>query len=118
MTSLTEPTPVPVAPLTLAAALDQLAEALASGEAERVLAVETLLMEAVADWRQRASTGGAAGVSVRDIDDARHALARCRRLGTTVPALLSVMFPGQSEYGPSGALRAPTPHPPSLKQRL
>lgn len=112
MTSSTERT------LALTGALEGLSEALASGSAERVLVCEDALLAALADARQIVAGHGAVVVRRDEIDVARHAMARCRRLGGSVPALLSVMFPGQTGYGPSGAARQPSLPVSTVRQRL
>lgn len=85
--------------------LRDLAAALETGRAKDVLAVETRLAEVVADGRAAILAARPDTVRLDDVRDlittVRDHMARCRRLGATVPALLSVMYPGQVGYGPS-----------------
>jgi hypothetical protein len=89
----------------LSGVIDDLARALESGRAEDVLAIEPRLVDAIRDVRlyanghQSTAGTGSLGELAQRIRDGIH---RCRRMGGTVPALLSVMFPGQVGYGPAG----------------
>lgn len=102
----------------LSTVLDDLADALSSADADRVLALEARLAEAVSQVRQAACVPNAVSASdlANRVSDARDALARCRRLGGSVPAVLSVMFPGQMTYGRAGVRLAAVPVRPALTQ--
>src|SRR5262245_25613839 len=88
----------------LLAALEELTVALESGRDDAVRLVEPKLAEAVE--AVRALAGAHPQLSsepVAEIASAiRARIATCRRLGGSVPSLLSVMFPGQSMYGRDG----------------
>lgn len=88
----------------LLAALEELTVALETGRAEDVRAVEPRVADAVEALRALAGAHPLlAGEPVADIASAiRARIATCRRLGGSVPSLLSVMFPGQSLYGRDG----------------
>ncbi len=81
-------------------ALARLAETLTKGDAAQVLDVEAALARAL-DSLRLSIRAGHRDVSAAALTEVRERLAQCRRLGGTVPALLSVMFPGQLTYGPA-----------------
>lgn len=85
--------------------LHDLSAALEAGRADDVLAVEARLADVVAEARAQALGARDASLRLDDLRDhiatVRDQMARCRRLGATVPALLSVMYPGQVGYGPT-----------------
>jgi hypothetical protein len=100
----------------LSDALADLAAALESGRAEQVLALEERVAAVVAEARATVRASAPGTVRVDEVADVvavvRDQLTRCRRLGSTVPALLSVMYPGQVGYGPAG-----TPGPGGASMR-
>jgi hypothetical protein len=102
----------------LSTVLDDLADALTHADADRVLALEARLVEAVAQVRHAACVPNTVSASelAHRISGVRDALGRCRRLGGTVPAVLSVMFPGQVTYGRAGARMDAVPVRPALTQ--
>lgn len=85
--------------------LHDLAAALETGRAGEVLSIEMRLAQVVADARAAVLAGRSQAVPLDEVRDhvatVRDQMARCRRLGATVPALLSVMYPGQVGYGPA-----------------
>jgi hypothetical protein len=89
----------------LSGVIDDLARALENGRADDVLVIESRLVDAIRDVRlyangsQSTTATSSLGELAERIRDGIH---RCRRMGGTVPALLSVMFPGQVGYGPAG----------------
>lgn len=93
---------------SLLAALRELSAALESGRADAVAAVEPRLAAAVNDVGCRFASGVARETTpdvVSGVAAVRQELAACRRLGGTVPALMSVMFPGRGLYGRDGRSR-------------
>ena len=94
------------------AALDALAEALASGDPDRVLANEMALAAAAADLSQLSRAGvtpssmGEALVLRGDLRDARASLDRCRALGATVTDLAAALFAAPTGYSASGTMKA------------
>lgn len=87
----------------VAATLVDLATALTHADADAVLALESRLASAVADLQPNAAGRVLDRSTVlRAVVDVREAMAACRRLGGTVPAVLSVMFPGQVTYSRAG----------------
>jgi hypothetical protein len=94
---------------TLTALIDVLADlatALETGRAEQVLAMEERIAAVIADARATVLAAAPGTVRVDEVVDVvavvRDQMTRCRRLGSTVPALMSVMYPGQIGYGPAG----------------
>jgi hypothetical protein len=98
----------PIAPalVTLETTLKALAEALASGRGDEVWAVESRVAEATEALcrvtRQRVAVGPGDRALQAQVSRIREQLVQCRRLGRTVPAVLSVMFPGRVGYGRDG----------------
>lgn len=94
------------------AALDALADALVSGDPDRVLANEMALAAAAADLSRAAREGlnpasrGEALMLRADLRDAHASLQRCRALGATTADLAAVMFAAPTGYSSSGALKA------------
>lgn len=86
----------------LSAVLVRLADTLTKWHAAQVLDVEADLARAL-DTLRLSIRAGHRDVSGAALTEVRERLAQCRRLGGTVPALLSVMFPGQLTYGPAQA---------------
>jgi hypothetical protein len=86
--------------------LTDLAAALESGRADEVLAMEERVAAVIAEARAAVIAASPGSVRVDEVVDlvavVRDQMSRCRRLGSTVPALLSVMYPGQVGYGPAG----------------
>jgi hypothetical protein len=106
--------------LVLLAVLEELTVALETGRAENVQAVEPRLVDAVEAVR---ALGGAiqrpAAASAVEVASAiRARIATCRRLGGSVPSLLSVMFPGQSLYGRDGLTHGTLTLRPAVRQVL
>ena len=106
--------------LVLLAVLEELTVALETGRAENVQAVEPRLVDAVEAVR---ALGGAiqrpAAPSAVEVASAiRARIATCRRLGGSVPSLLSVMFPGQSLYGRDGLTHGTLMLRPAVRQVL
>ena len=104
----------------LLAVLEDLTAALETGRAEAVQAVEPRLFDAVDAVRALAAAGAPnAGEPVGEIAAAiRARIATCRRLGGSVPSLLSVMFPGQSLYGRDGLRHGTIAVRPAVTQVL
>lgn len=100
---MTTPQTAEAALSAVAATLVDLAAALTRADADAVLALESRLALAVADL-QASQAGHVLDRStvLRAVVDVREAMAACRRLGGTVPAVLSVMFPGQVTYSRAG----------------
>lgn len=100
-----------VALTALVDALGDLVTALRQSRADDVLRVEPRLDVAVAELRASLGTlpRGARPELVRLAHLAQDRIAQARRLGGTVPALLSVMFPGQVTYSRAGVRMAPIP---------
>lgn len=100
--------------------LHDLAAALETGRAEDVLVVEARLAHVVAEARAAVVAGRSDEVRLDEVRDhiatVRDQMARCRRLGATVPALLSVMYPGQVGYGPSAGRGPAAPVRSALTQ--
>ena len=95
----------------LTAALEGLASALASGDAEAVLAAEAPVGTAVSALRLAPLRAISQSPSARRaILDARLALARCRTLGHASSRLTAIVT--SNGYGPSGRHRS-TPGPVS-----
>lgn len=98
----------------LVEALDDLVVALQTTSADDLLRVEPRLDVAVAELRASLGTVSrdAASPRVRPlVVRAQERIAQARRLGGTVPALLSVMFPGQVTYNRVGVRMAPLTRP-------
>jgi len=100
-------------PVTRArAALDALAEAMLSGDPDRVLANEYALAAAATDLVLMARTAtkpvsmGEALTLRRELREARASLDRCRALGATTTALSDVLFAAPTGYSASGTLQA------------
>ena len=93
-------------------ALNALAEAMVSGDPDRVLAHELALSAAAADLSLLASAGvtpASLGEKLRlraELRDARAALDRCRALGANTAALSAVLFASPTGYSASGTLPA------------
>ena len=104
----------------LLAVLEDLAAALETGRAEAVQAVEPRLSDAVDAVRALAAAQPAlASQPMTEIAAAiRARIATCRRLGGSVPSLLSVMFPGQSLYGRDGLRHGTVTVRPAVTQVL
>lgn len=103
----------------LADVLDDLAQALTEGRADGVQAVEPRLADAVAALTAASQTlaGARRGPEDRALAATiRARIAVCRRLGGSVPALMSVMFPGQLLYGRDGRGRGAMPVRPAVAQ--
>lgn len=87
----------------LADVLADLAAALGRGREDEVLAIEPRLAAAIEGVRAAgpvpAQSGPSSAVLRALAARVRDEVAGCRRLGGTVPALLSVMFPGRVSYG-------------------
>lgn len=87
--------------------LADLATALETGRADEVLVMEERVAAVVAEARATVLAASPGTVRVDEVRDVvaivRDQMTRCRRLGSTVPALMSVMYPGQVGYGPAGA---------------
>ncbi len=90
----------------LSEVLADLAGALETGRAEQVLAMEERVAAVIAEARATVLAAAPGTVRVDEVVDVvatvRDQMTRCRRLGSTVPALMSVMYPGQIGYGPAG----------------
>lgn len=90
------------------AALDALAEALVSGDADRVLAHELALSAAATDLSlyaasaTRPSSFGEALKLRADLFSVRASLNRCLALGGTAAALAAVLCPSPTGYSSSG----------------
>jgi hypothetical protein len=98
--------------IALVEALDALVAALQQTGADAVLRVEPRLDVAVAELRAvlgavTPETLGTPGRVRSLVRQAQDRIAHARRLGGTVPALLSVMFPGQVSYSRGGMRVAP-----------
>lgn len=110
--------------LALATVLHDLTVALETGRAAEVQAVEPRLVDAIDAVRTSCASASASGPEPASIERAqllrliRARVATCRRLGGTVPALMSVMFPGQTLYGRHGLRLGTIPVRPSLAQVL
>ena len=92
---------------SVADALDALAEALASGRPDRVLAAEEPLAHAVRQLRTVPPPGPADRPRVRVAARAvRLAIARCERIGR-VSADIERLMRGESGYGPASGAGAP-----------
>lgn len=112
--------------LALATVLHDLTVALETGRAADVQAVEPRLVDAIDAVRTSRASASASvpGPEPASIERAellrliRARVATCRRLGGTVPALMSVMFPGQTLYGRHGLRLGTIPVRPSLAQVL
>ena len=92
-------------------ALDDLADALASGRADAVLAAETPLAEAtrqLAILTPSSEDGVTRAALRRRVLDTRASLARCHRLGSSMSAVASALFP-QPVYGPGPRAGRVTP---------
>ncbi len=101
----------------VAATLVDVAAALTRAETDAVLALEPRLAAAVADLHlSQASRPLDPAALARAAEDVRDAMAACRRLGGTVPAVLSVMFPGQVTYSRAGVRVNQLPTRPALTQ--
>lgn len=103
----------------LADVLEDLAQALAQGRAESVQAIEPRLADAVAALTAASQTlaGARRGPADRELAETiRARIAVCRRLGGSVPALMSIMFPGQLLYGRDGRRRGALPVRPAVAQ--
>lgn len=87
----------------LADVLADLAAALERGREDEVLQIEPRLATAIDGVRAAGPLPALAGPSSTAILSlsarVRDEVAVCRRLGGSVPALLSVMFPGRVSYG-------------------
>jgi hypothetical protein len=105
---------------TLAEVLADLASALETGRADQVLALEERVAAVVSDARATVLAATPTTVRREDVMDlvavVRDQMTRCRRLGATVPALMSVMYPGQIGYGPAGTRVAGATVRPALTQ--
>lgn len=94
------------------AALDALAEAMLSGDPDRVLANEHALAAAASDLSRLASAGvtpasvGEALMLRADLRSVRASLDRCRALGATTADLSAALFAAPTGYSSSGLLRA------------
>lgn len=92
--------------------MDALADAMVSGDAERVLANEYALAAAAADLSFLAASGlkpashGEALMLRAHLRDAKASLERCRALGSAAADLAAVMFAAPTGYSSSGALHA------------
>jgi hypothetical protein len=90
----------------LSTVLDDLSVALERGRADEVLALEARFADVVADARAKVVAAAPGTVRLDEVVDlvavVRDQMTRCRRLGATVPALMSMMYPGQVGYGPAG----------------
>jgi hypothetical protein len=87
----------------VAATLVDVAAALTRADTDAVLALESRLAAAVADLQvSQAARPLDPATLTRAVADVSEAIAACRRLGGTVPAVLSVMFPGQVTYSRAG----------------
>lgn len=106
------------------AALDALAEALVSGDSDRVLANEQALAAAAADLVWLASTAtapatpGEALMLRAHLRDARAALERCRALGASAADLAAAMFAPPTGYSSSGTLTAAPTAVPFFSSRV
>jgi hypothetical protein len=106
------------------AALDALAEALVSGDADRVLANEQALAAAAADLVFSARAGvapansGEALMWLAHLRAARAALERCRALGATAADLTAAMFAPPTGYSSSGTLQAAPTAVPFFSSRI
>ncbi len=93
------------------AALDALAEALTSGDPDRVLANERALAAAASDLSHLAGAGvapasvGEALTMRAELRDVRASLDRCRALGATTAALSAALFVAPTGYSASGTLQ-------------
>lgn len=94
------------------AAMDALAEAMTSGDAERVLANEHALAAAAADLSFFAAAGitpashGEALMLRAHLRDAKASLERCRALGAAAADMAAAMFAAPTGYSSSGAMHA------------
>lgn len=94
------------------AALDALADALVSGDPDRVLANELALSAAAADLSAMAGSGfapesvGEALMLRASLRDVRASLDRCRALGASAASLWSALYAAPLGYSASGALQA------------
>jgi hypothetical protein len=106
--------------LVLLAVLEELTVALESGRAESVQAVEPRLADAVEAVRAlRGAITPAVAEAAGEVTAAiRARIATCRRMGGSVPSLLSVMFPGQSLYGRDGLTHGTMALRPAVRQVL
>jgi len=100
--------------------LADLATALETGRAEQVLAMEERVAAVIAEARATVLSAAPGTVRVDELVDVvavvRDQMTRCRRLGSTVPALMSVMYPGQIGYGPAGTRVSGAPARAGLTQ--
>lgn len=102
----------------LAMVLDDLAAALVANDAGAMLETEPRLAATLTAVRAVVRPQGDDGADVaRGVTRVRDAIERCRRLGATVPSLLSIMFPGQVTYGPAGVRVEGLPRHSVLAQR-
>ncbi len=106
------------------AALTALAEALVSGDPDRVLANEQAMAAAAADLMWWARTGvtpatpGEALMLRAHLSDARAAMERCRVLGSTAADLTAAMFAPPTGYSSSGTLQAAAAVAPLFSSRI
>lgn len=91
-------------------ALDALAEAMVSGDPDRVLANEQAMAAAAADLAWLAGTGftpashGEALMFRAQLREARASLQRCRALGAAAAGLSAAMFAAPTGYSAQGVL--------------
>ena len=98
-----QPHPALQAALRLRTALEQTAEALASPRLEALLASETALEDALGEFPRLEGLDAAGRALVRaELEQARLALLRCRRLGSALGDFVRLSFDAQgrgSGYG-------------------
>jgi hypothetical protein len=91
-------------------ALQQVADALATPQIDALLAGEGALERALAAMPRVAAIDASQRESVgREVDEARRALMRCRRLGAALTDVVRIAFDAQGRgpaYGPRGATPA------------
>jgi hypothetical protein len=98
--------------------LKRLAEALESGQPDRVLAVEQPLAEAASALADvgRVALGDEVRLRARLLET-RLALDRCRSLGDASADLIGAMWPSETSYSRKGARSAPATGRPSVTTR-
>jgi hypothetical protein len=83
--------------------LDQAADALVSADLEALLASEAEIEDALANMPVLTTMTADERAEIRgELERARGALLRCRRLGTTLTAFVRVSFDAQGRHGGYG----------------
>jgi hypothetical protein len=112
--------PLPIDAIDLVhTALTGLAEALETGQPDRVLAAERPLADAAAALAtvDRRAPADPSRLRARLLE-ARLALDRCRTLGQTSADLISAMWPAETGYGASGQRQTRSTPPPTVNSQV